>query len=440
MIKNFVKTDQADTTSCRDPIQVLSCRGFTLLELSIVLIITGILTIPLVRLYTDYLQQEKIDLTKSNLDHISRVVALSSPLRYPCPADRSLIPGDINYGVDVCTIPGFSLNAIPVCDVTGAEQGICKTAGARDTDYDTDAIPGNNQEVVLIGAVPVASLNAASTALSLDAWNNQFTYAVSYPSTAPTTGFTRFKNGVIRILDEWGNPTIGVNNDAQFVIISHGHEGDGAYNNRGVKAGCNVANILGDGENCNGDNTFIQGLAHYEGTKQYNDYSYVQTDQSANLWQVITDPGNLNAPTSHITTIPNGSIGIKTTAPGQNEPANIDVRVDVNGNLRADTVRTPEICSRDGSQCLEIGSANDFFGSRKESGAVTNDCPDGEVILSIGNKRVTCSKADIKFKGAQILCPVGSWVQEVFTDGSIKCQNSLDPTNVTICPGGTGCL
>jgi prepilin-type N-terminal cleavage/methylation domain-containing protein len=123
MIKNFVKTDQPDTTSCRDPIQAVSCRGFTLLELSIVLIITGILTIPLIRLYTDYLQQEKIDLTKSNLDHISRIVALSSPLRYPCPADRSLIPSDPNYGLDVCTLPGFSLNAIPVCDVTGAEQG-----------------------------------------------------------------------------------------------------------------------------------------------------------------------------------------------------------------------------------------------------------------------------------------------------------------------------
>lgn len=424
-------------------------KGFTLIELSIVLLIIGIISIPLLRLYTNYLMQEKIDLTKSNLTQISRAMALFSQLRYPCPSDRSLPPSDPNYGVDVCTLSTFSLATVPLCDTTGKEQGLCKAPGARDTEDDADGIAGNNREFVLIGGVPIRyetidtsttpptinikPINGVSSGILLDAWNNQFTYAVSYPSTNPSTGFTRFKNGVIKVVDEWNNDTAGTKLDAHFIVISHGSDGSGAYNNVRSRNECDLANV--DSRNCDGDSTFVQGLSHYGGTMKYDDYSYVQTDNSANLWQIVTDPDNSNAPTSHILTIPEGDVGINMTTPGLAAPSGVSVRLDVNGTIRADTVRTQQICNKDGTKCLDINSPDAFFEAQKGSTfTVSNDCPDGEVILSISKSKVTCGKAEIKFQNKQILCPPGTWVEQVLTDGSIRCTGGIS------CPGGTGCV
>jgi hypothetical protein len=166
---------------------------------------------------------------------------------------------------------------------------------------------------------------------------------------------------------------------------------------------------------------------------QYDDYAYLQTDNSTALWRIVTDPFNANLPTAHISTVPVGRIGINMTNPGASPPADLDIRLDVNGNIRASTVRASEMCRADGTHCIFLNQ-NEFFGGRKTSGTIINDCPDGQVITSIGNSRVQCQLAPIQNLGVQIRCPVTTWVTQILTNGSIVCTGGIR------CPGGTGCL
>ena len=128
--------------------------GFTLLELAIVVLIMGIMMIPILDLYTSYLRQEKLQVTKDNISKVSVALTVFNPIRYPCPSNRALAPSHPDYGKDVCKITGFTLGGVPNCVTTGMEQGICKTVGARDTDDDTDTTVGNNNEFVLVSFSP----------------------------------------------------------------------------------------------------------------------------------------------------------------------------------------------------------------------------------------------------------------------------------------------
>lgn len=409
-------------------------NGFTLLELSMVILISGILLVPLLRLYTTYIIHKKLADTKENISEVASAMAVFSVDNYPCPSDRALPFGDPNYGVDVCTIAGFTLAGVPDCDTTGAEQGICKAPGARDTLDDADTVAGNGNEFVLIGGVPIVSGGNLVPGVNrnniLDAWDNQLTYAVSYTSAISGDSFTRYKNGVIDVRDEFGNVTAGTNRDAHFIVISHGPDGLGSFNVGGIRRDCTIANA--DGESCDGDSTFIQGLAQYEGTRRYDDLSYVETDQSAGLWRGL--PDSAANPSNHMQTIPMGSVGVGLNPgvlPGIGAPGGVAVMLDVNGTVRAETVRTQEICLPDGSNCI---NAERLFDAQTTAGATRNDCPDGEVVISIGNGRVSCGKVDVTNTGSAIRCPVGTWVEQVLTNGRVICTGGVE------CPGGAGCV
>lgn len=436
-VKNQIREFPKTTIQC--------CHGFTLIELSIVLLITSILMIPLLQLYSNYITEQKVEKTKSIILETAHALSVTSPFRYPCPSDRSLPSTSPYYGMDVCTIPGFSLGSIPVCNTAGHEQGICKTPGARDTDTDADTTAGTNKEFVLIGGVPIkvgtTVIGGLGGTYPFDAWDNQLTYAVSYISADPlsSNGFIRYKYGLLRIVDEWGNDTAGTNLDAHFIVISHGPDGIGAYTHEHTGTDCNIGDV--EGENCDGDNTFVQGLSHYGGEIKYDDYSYVQTENSSTLWQIVTDPNNGNAPSSHITAVPSGQVGLKMNSALTTIP-NLDLRMDVNGNIRADTVRTQQLCDKTGNNCLDIDTTNDFFGTQKTAplsaspptSGIYNDCPDGQVIKNISQSRVTCSYADVQPPGHEYKCPAGKWVEQVFTDGTIQCTGTIT------CPGSSGCV
>lgn len=406
--------------------------GFTLIELAIVILISGLLMLPLIQLYSNYIQDKKIIDTTKGIDNVASNLARAFVTNYPCPSDRSLAVTDANYGEDVCQLAGFSIATVPTCNTTGQEQGICKTVGERDV----DGVGGN--DLVLIGGVPIKIAGTPIAGIkgddTIDAWGNRLSYAVSYPATTSTSGFTRFKQGDLRIVDEFGNDTAGTNSDALFIVFSHGQDRHGGFSEYdGVRIDCVVANE--DGENCDGDGVFTQGLGHYGGTMKFDDLAYVQTDESAGLWLVVSDGSAANLPTSHIQEIPNGAIGVNTDTPGTGAPTGMEVRLDVNGDILADTVRTPTMCDKSGNNCIDLGT-NFFFGGRKDSaaGAVRNDCADGEVISSISQQKVSCSKASVQNLGTAVMCPVTTWVAQIYTDGRIKCTNGV------VCPGGAGCL
>lgn len=408
-----------------------SDAGFTLIEVAIVIVIVGILTIPLVSAYSIYQQKRAMEITTERIKTISDFTNITKDanLAYPCPALRNLVEGDAMYGVDACTnntlrvaIDGLALGA---CTAGG---GICKIAGIRDADGDSINDP------ILIGAVPFVTLAIGTRQFigadnSYDGWNNKIDYAVSANITrlsgiaAPLNESHFF--GVIKAVDEFGRPTasigtIDINNDSiiddddangLYVIISHGKTGLGAYSSQGrLVAPCSAAST--DRENCDNDATFMRALGVYEGTPAqfYDDYVLFNREQAAELWQNVTNPAT-NGGTGDIINLNTGFVGIGTDTPSE--------ELEVVGNIRAPTVLSNQICDETGANCLDVN----YFITSLTSGAKTNTCSSsGSVIKGIANGKVTCEKVLIQNSGLHT-CPVGEHVRGMYTDGRVICTD-----------------
>ncbi len=354
--------------------------GFTLIELSLVILIVGVLLVPLLQLYHNYATQKLLEKTNENILEVQSLINGFSPNRYPCPADPLLSPADALYGVEQCAVTG----------------GITSTAGARTA-----------AKKVLIGAVPIKTLKATSTSfvpdnISLDAFGNKLLYAVT---TDLTTGATySFDGGQIAAINEFLYNTAGINGDAHYAIISHGFDGNGAFSDSGAAiTGC----IIGVGarkedENCNGDSTFMASLGAYEGSgvnpDYYDDYSYFGLKYNSSLWSpvVVGSPNIFNTNS--------GNVGIKTTTPTE--------KLDVNGNLIANNrVKVTQICDYTGAKCFDVD---------KISGTGMS-CSAGQVMVGITNGTADCVTPTFA-PVADVDCgAIGKWVTGIKTDGSVIC-------------------
>lgn len=400
--------------------------GFTLVEMSIVLLVSGIILIPLIMLYYQYDRNQKILITKDNISNAESGLAIFSPVRFPCPSDRSLASNDPLYGSDVCTNPGFTLTDVPDCNTTGdVGQGICKVRGIRDTADDTDGQAGNGTEYVLVGGVPTYSENTPiygiTSARVVDGWGRRLTYAVSFTSSRPnrTTGLDIFKNGLVSVVDEWGNNTAGTNGDAQYVIFSSGETGLGAYSDNGIFTNCNIA--TSDGENCDGDTVFRQALANSEaaGANFYDDRLTAVNFGSADLWLNVTD--NANKPTSHMRPFFTGAVGVHKSDPGSNAPSGATIMLDVDGSIKAKAIRSDQLCNFDGTECLNTNSTTGFFGNRQVG---VNTCPNGQIMTGISDGAVQCVSATLSLPNTgSIDCDAGAWLVGIRSDGAIMCND-----------------
>ncbi len=393
--------------------------GFTLIELTIVILIVGVLMVPLTQMYSLYLKEKRIITTNESIQNSIRSLALFSPKRFPCPSDRSLPPTDVNYGYEQCT-------GIPAC--SAAYQGICRVDGTRDTAIDADALP----DPVLIGGVPFRTrvgavtvplplLNSSDT---LDGWNRKLTYAVSERLTdvAKTGSLEDFKYGVIAAIDEHGNPTAGISavGDAQLVVLSHGYTGNGGFSERGSFLPCPA--VGQDRENCDNDNTFIEALGQYDANDAnfFDDHVQFYLERSGSLWASLTD--SLGQPTAHLNNMNSDNVGVNLMTPG--------TKLDVSGNLRADTVRANTYCDKSGAStnCFPT----DFFGAAKTSGALINKCGTGSIMTGISQLQVKCAKPTLDLPPSYpgLSCTgAGNWVRGVLTNGCIICTNG-----VKVCP------
>lgn len=396
--------------------------GFTLIELSIVIIIVGLLVAPLLSLYHTTEIQKKINITKENISTSVTGISTFSPVRLPCPSDRSLGPDDPQYGFEQC-----NLATIPTC-TTGLE-GICKTNGSRDA----DGVGG--VDLVIIGGVPFRYMAGPNVRFipnvhnenTMDGWNNKLTYAVSAKLMDPTktSSQTDFKLGVIAAVDENGNPTAGIgtydldnldgdndietgrDGDAQFVVLSSGPSGRGAFTLTGAQPkGCPASTVV-EYENCDNDFTFVQGLGSTEasGNSFIDDYSHFYIESSGDLWYIL--PDGSNAPSPHINNLNSNFVGINTTSPSE--------RLDVNGNIMATTVKGNNYCDKTNSMCMP---ATYLSPSRR--------CSTGQVVIGYKNGNVVCSKVTLNLPGGYTgaNCPGGAnWVQGVTTDGCVLCTD-----------------
>jgi prepilin-type N-terminal cleavage/methylation domain-containing protein len=209
-------------------------RGFSLIELSVSLAITGILIAGGLLVSTILLEESALHESRTRLRALDNALRAYVQVqgRLPCPASRTLAVGDPGYALEQATAPGS-------CSSGGA-TGVVSSAG------------------VYIGAIPVRSMGIPDSYLA-DAYGNRFIYAVT-ESLTDATQFTQQAadlsdtySGAVHILDQAGN---AITNEAAYVLVSVGTNGLGGYRYKsGVLRGA-CATTQPDGENCNDDHIF----------------------------------------------------------------------------------------------------------------------------------------------------------------------------------------
>lgn len=234
-------------------------RGFTLIEMAIVMVIAGLIMAGIMEALAFRLQQQRAAETKDRIERIQTALLeyASQNGRLPCPASRAAAIGTPEFGM----------------------QTDCTTAPAAGTvEADSlappDPITGRRPKV-RIGAVPVKDLRLSKGHMA-DGWGRRFTYAVA-TDLASTASSYASHDGVISVTDQDGNSQIIPADTAAFVVLSHGPDGRGGYDYLNGSLSPDVCgNPATDGidaENCNDDSLFIDEIySTAGGAGYYDDY------------------------------------------------------------------------------------------------------------------------------------------------------------------------
>lgn len=242
--------------------------GFTLLELALVLTIGGLMISAASSLLINYLQQAKINETAEKMARIDRAIReyLVVNNKLPCPAAYTVAPESALFGVEASTT--CTDNVGTVTRVTGRPSA-----------------PNPN---VKIGVLPVRSLNLLDSDM-LDGWGNRFLYAVTERSASP--GVFSATDGAIYVRDAGNNPVQVPDGTAQFIVISYGENGMGAFNANGVVSrACNAGATI-EYNNCDNADAFFRATllsSSVTGADSFDDIVYYNalprpTDISNNL-------------------------------------------------------------------------------------------------------------------------------------------------------------
>jgi len=230
--------------------QTTKSAGFTLAELAIVLVITGILMGTFMPLVPIWVNHRKTDITKEHIQEIRSALA-HYYLRtgtYPCPAPRLKLDDAYSFDKD-CSLQDREKTG------EAAKRGV----------YVTD------DHSIIEGGVPFRLINVPKED-AFDGWGNLITYAVG---TILTNRDSFSPNGQIAINDGNGRSIIDPPGSALWVLVSHGSDGSGAYNGNAA-ADCNTAHL--DGKNCAHNGVFVASdITRGDGKNYYDDIVFYMT-------------------------------------------------------------------------------------------------------------------------------------------------------------------
>ena len=238
--------------------------GFSLVEFSIVILISGILLTSGIRAYKIYEEKKQVYKTREAMDTVLDALNryMANYERYPCPASLTLGPSSGWFG------------QMTDCTDTSQPIGTCNSnycVSSRDVDHDGDPATPDLTLRVRIGAVPFRQLNEGifdaglefdfylnpydiGSHDSIDAQRNRLLYAVT--EIQATEDYVAGQ-GAIEIRDEFGR-VLGENRD--FILLSHGRDGVGAFSIEGVQSGGACVGPALQNENCDNDADFVDAL------------------------------------------------------------------------------------------------------------------------------------------------------------------------------------
>lgn len=359
-----------------------SARGFSLMDVAIAMTILGILIAGALAVYRVYLKARALEVTEINRTAVETALGtfVVRNKRFPVPMGFRLSEGDAGYGREGTMAGGCSYTP-------PSDSRVCRGAGQGGQ--------------VLVGSVPFLDLNLPA-ALTVDGYGRRFTYAVSEAMTQPDGN----QPGLHHVCIRYQSMTAGVvsvedctapdHPPEDIALISHGPDGVGAWTVQGrIHIPCGDGDKTQD-ENCDNDGIFINTPGRFEGNTEYFTDDEVTPDirNDSNDWDEIPEGINNR---------PDQFVGIGVENPGK--------ELDVDGNIKADKVRTPDLCKDAGS------SETDCFDPDKIAGGGMR-CQEAAFVKGIANSNVLCATFMPPFN-----CPGGQVIVGLNGDGSPQCQD-----------------
>lgn len=363
-------------------------KGFSLIEVTIGILILGILMIPTIAIYEKYRQDHIRAASETYPRAIADALRKYAILygRYPRPArpDVASTAADFGREAPLATYPNCSATSTVVCRTT----------------------PSATQ--TLIGTVPFAEIGLPRE-MSFDGYGRRFTYAVTESLTssgtfsdtggriAVNTGITsnhpdtpeddRFPEGI-------------TTNNIHFVIISHGPNGAGAFTNAASTkfAPCPPAAVSFERANCDNNSVFQEHrelafrsdlgrfvrLDALKSRNLANNANYFDDILAFNTTIAGADWTRISTDTDVISRT-NGRIQIgPNPAPGPLPVATVDVY----GNVRANTLQTQRLCD-DGPGCTSAVFSPDVIGGVHASFITSSTPPYNDSQINCGGRALT---------------------------------------------------
>lgn len=393
------------------------CKGFTLIEVAIAVLVIGLIMTPLLALYNVQYQQKMIGGSEGRLRDIASAinVYVEQNDRYPVPASFLTSEADPEHGME-----GTTPDTCP--DVT--TNGFCL--------FDNSTPAPVTDDDVLIGAVPFSALKMESD-LALDTWGNKILYAVARVQTDASTFDV---NGSATITEQALDGTTNLPETEPLAhdvfLVSFGKEGKGAYSADGILlADCEEAGQPeNEDENCDFDNVFLSDVnknevvtpygledhgtrAFVDGTDEYyDDVTWKIQGPDVTRWAE-----NINSP-QFVTTIKKRiGIGEDSISPAHS--------LDVDGDVRVENdFITKNICTGTG-KCFE---PIEIYGSETDMNCDQNNIDGPEPVIAIGTTNDTAQV----FCGSVMSASTGKPAIEQYsdTDGN-NLWGSFEFTGVT---------
>jgi prepilin-type N-terminal cleavage/methylation domain-containing protein len=242
-------------------------RGFSLIELAIVITIIGILLAGFLQFYSVLVQKQRYDLTKQRLREIRTALTVYAITheRLPCPASPS-----------GATVP-------PAQDRGGAAPADdCAPDAKPPEDIIVDSSDPHSQDQdqqIWIGILPTRALRLDGDQ-GRDAWGDEFTYAVSRRLTLPQgMRGNPLPTGNISVVDENGRNALDQPDTGRYVVVSHGPTGAGAWTPQGGRKPCQKDTL--DAANCNGGTIFVVAPFSTKPGKMFYDDIVIHDDPNS---------------------------------------------------------------------------------------------------------------------------------------------------------------
>jgi prepilin-type N-terminal cleavage/methylation domain-containing protein len=235
-------------------------RGFTLVELSVALLIIGTIAAMSISSGRTMIEAARQSQTQSRIASINDALSAFRKAynRVPCPASLALAVTSANFGVE------------------GPKAANC-TDGTAGNATASNLTAGNT---VAEGAVPVRTLGLPD-AFAFDGWGSRIRYAATVAYVA-SNAFTTYAlgcadPGAIQVKDASGAYRTQA---ALYALVSHGGNAYGAYSRAGAMIGKSLVVNTDEKKNCHCDSSgataydgiYVQKAATTDYTNAYNSF------------------------------------------------------------------------------------------------------------------------------------------------------------------------